>query len=140
MGWLSGLTLLHCVILHFFCTKMRYVVLNGKTKEHISCRLGTENISAVIFQALTRSTFKFLLSAFQHIPISTHIGFLCSNFLKIYVSLLCHVLTVCSNPHFFLSTDVYAGQPLGALSSIISIILRGKVCGDRVNLICFVLA
>ena len=33
--------------------------------------------------------------------------------LEDYVSLSCHVLGICSNPHFFLSTDVYAGQPLG---------------------------
>ena len=39
-----------------------------------------------------------------------------SQFLKSYVSffVLLHVFFCHSNPHFFLSTDAYAGQPLGA--------------------------
>ena len=98
-------------VFSIFCHTIRYIVLNGATTQLISCLIDTENISVVIFQVLTHSTVRFPLSAFQHIPTLTNIGCPCtrSNFLKIYESLSCHVLGICSNPHFFLSTDVYAG-------------------------------
>ena len=43
-----------------------------------------------------------------------------------------------SDPHFFLSTDVYAGQPLDALSSIMPISLGGRsvVTESILNIFC----
>ena len=46
-------------------------------------------------------------------------------FLKSYEN-FCHVFGIDANQHFFLSTDVYAGQPLEALLPIILIIVRGR--------------
>ena len=103
----------------FFCNKMCYVVLIEWLSNLFL--VASENIFVVIFQVLTPSSFKvltpltqvrFLSSAFQHLPILTNIGFLSNKFLKIYVSLL--RLGISLNLHFFLSTDVYAGQPLAA--------------------------
>ena len=62
----------------------------------------------------------FLLS-----PFLTLIGFYVAVFEELRV-VFSHVFGIDSKPHFFLSTDVYAEQPLGALSSIIPITLRGR--------------
>ena len=117
------------IVLFAFSVLKCYVIQRGMNKSFISGRMDVENsISSVIFQILTCYTFYPQFWCFCLLLFKPQSVFYVAVLEELRV-FLCHVTCFffChSHPHFFLSTDAYAGQPWGAFSSILPIILRGR--------------
>ena len=124
-----------------FRAKMRYVILRGTTKSLISGRMDVENnIFTVIFQILTRQTFHPQFWCFCLLLFLTLIGFLCYSSWRVtclfFFFLSCYVSFLSLKSAFLLVDWCVCWTAFGGFLVHHTHHSEGKICGDRVNLIC----